>query len=139
MTGSEKITLEQKREIQKLHKERGVSISEISRHFEISTSRVKKILEETLPSSEEESKMSDSGAYKMKMMTISRVIYRGSSVELPRKIQIPRGDSDTELTSYHAISEVVRQWKKDLTELDNLKKNLIYIEGGTTRNDSIIK
>lgn len=130
MTGSEKITLEQKREIQKLHKERGVSISEISRHFEISTSRVKKILEETLPSSEEESKMSDSGAYKMKMMTISRVIYRGSSVELPRKIQIPRGDSDTELTSYHAISEVVRQWKKDLTELDNLKKNLIYIEGG---------
>ena len=130
MTGSEKITLEQKREIQKLHKERGVSISEISRHFEISTSPVKKILEETLPSSEEESKMSDSGAYKMKMMTISRVIYRGSSVELPRKIQIPRGDSDTELTSYHAISEVVRQWKKDLTELDNLKKNLIYIEGG---------
>ena len=128
MTGSEKITLEQKREIQKLHKERGVSISEISRHFKISTSRVKKILEETLPSPEEESKMSDSGAYKM--MTISRVIYRGSSVELPRKIQIPRGGSDTELTSYHAISEVVRQWKKDLAELDNLKKNLIYIKGG---------
>lgn len=128
MTGSDKITLEQKREIQKLHKERGVSISEISRHFAISTSRVWKILEETLPSSEEDSKMSDSHAYKM--MTISRVLYRGASVDLPRKIQIPDYGSDNDLMYYHAISEVVRQWKKDLAELDNLKKNLIYIEGG---------
>lgn len=129
MTGSEKITLEQKREIQKLHKERGVSISELSRHFKISTSRVKKILEETLPSLEEYSKkMSDS--HTPKMMTISRVTYRCWSVELPRKIQIPDCGSDDKLASYNAISEVVRQWKKDLAELDNLKKNLIYIKGG---------
>ena len=128
MTGSEKITLEQKREIQKLHKEKGVSISEISRHFEISTSRVKKILEEKLPSWEDVKKMTDSCAYKT--MTISRVLYRGTSVDLPRKIQIPDCGSDNDLMSYHAISEVVRQWKKDIAELDNLKKNLIYIEGG---------
>ncbi|MBO7212610.1 MAG: hypothetical protein J6V44_16630 [Methanobrevibacter sp.] len=72
--------------------------------------------------------MVDSCAFKT--TTISRVLYRGASVDLPRKIQIPDCGSDTELTSYHAISEVVRQWKKDLAELDNLKKNLIYIKGG---------
>ena len=128
MTGSEKITREQKREIQELYYKRDVSVGEISRHFKISTSRIRKILEEKLPSPEEDSKMSDSHAHKM--MTVSRVLYRGSSVELPRKIQICDYNGDNDLMSYYAICEVVRQWKKDIAELDNLKKNLIYIEGG---------